>query len=83
MSEETKFRIGDETLEEFFEPAKGHKPITRRQMRAIMMLMASKASVHEAMQVLEFNLRQSLRGMIDEEREKAAEQTKSGILLLP
>jgi hypothetical protein len=78
------FRIGGETLDEFFDPKRGEIRVTRAQLQRILALYTSKQAVHDAMQVLSFELRQALKGMIAEER-AAMEETKSegGIILLP
>lgn len=67
--DDTKFRVNGQTLEEYFNPKNDGQKVTRKEMRQLMALLASKAAVHEAMKVLGFELRTSLRRMIEEERQ--------------
>ncbi len=75
--------IGTETLEEFFAAANLGKRVTRQQLLRVIALYAQKLDVKEAMEVLAFGLRQSLRQMIKDEREEQEAESKGGILLLP
>ena len=73
--------IGTETLEEFFHTSNLGRRVTRNQLLRVITLYAQKLDVKEAMEVLAFELRRSLRQMIKEERE--AQEEGEGIILLP
>lgn len=80
-----EYYIGKETLEEFFQQKRSDMRVTRGQLRQILALYTSKPAVGQAMEVLEFNLRRSIREMIRQEREAAERDagTKSGLILTP
>jgi hypothetical protein len=75
--------VGAETLEEFFHESRRGIRVTREQLLRVIALYAQKLDVQEAMEVLAFGLRGSLRQMIKEEREAQEAESKSGILIVP
>lgn len=81
--DDTKFRVGGLTLEEYFKKENDGLRVTRGEMKQLMGLLCSKAAVHEAMKVLEFNLRQSIRTMIEEGAATAKPREKSSLVILP
>ncbi len=79
---EPQLMVGGVTLSEFFAPAKmGHR-VTRQELIQVLALYTQKVDVHEAMKVLDYNLRRALRGMIQEER-KALEDEGKRLIIEP
>lgn len=78
-----QFTIGGKTLEEYFDPKHASAKVTRGELAVLLQLFSSKSAVAEAMQVLEFNLRRSIRSMIQEERNRMESMSEGGIILPP
>lgn len=79
---EPQLMVGGVTMAEYFSPAKmGHR-VTRQELVQVLALYTQKVDVHEAMKVLDFNLRRALRGMIEEERKAMKEEAK-GLIIQP
>jgi len=79
---EPQLMVGNVPLSEYFSPAKmGHR-VTRQELIQVLALYTQKVDVHEAMKVLDYNLRRALRGMIEEERKKLDGEGESPIISL-
>ena len=85
------FRVGRQTLDEYFGAKSKRKPVTRGELATVLGLYADKGVIHQAMQSLEHNLRTAFRRIIAEqvaeevegalaEKEKVVE-TPAGIIL--
>ncbi len=77
---EPQLMVGGVTMAEYFSPAKMGFRVTRQELVQVLALYTQKVDVHEAMKVLDFNLRRALRGMIEEERKKLDEGDGSLII---
>jgi hypothetical protein len=77
---EPQMMVGGVPLSQYFAPAKMGYKVTRQELIQVLSLYAQKVDVQEAMKVLDFNLRRALRGMIEEERAKLDEESKSLIV---
>jgi len=78
-----EFTISGKTLDEYFAKKHHGTKVTRGELAQIMQLFASKGAVADAMQVLEFNLRRSIRAMIAEEQGRVESMSEGGIILPP
>ena len=83
-----EFKIGTETIGEYFDPGKSGYRVTRGELQTILGLFADKASMQQGLDRVAFDLRQAIKQLVANERaadESLAKEgrTEGGLIIAP